>query len=480
MNGPCHETGRVVVDSGTVDAFPSPPAFALMNYPSFGSCRAVEVIASGPLSEVYLAEQQPLARKVAVKALKSTISPSSPFALALAREGELLSTLHHEHIPRIHEFGQTEDAMWIVMELVDGFNLHEVIQAARKLEPKAAIAIAVGVARALAYLHDRGIVHCDVRPENILVDRNGHVSLVDFGSAQVENLPSSPEPVDGDTSLVTPAYMSPEQILGGPLDARSDVFSLGIVLYEMLTGRRPFADEEDRTAAHRIRHDDAPSLSHDAEVPRGLAHLVSLCLRKLPGDRYGSGGELSEALEELAASLGAQSRRELVASSLARARLVERAAVAEPDAPVSRAVRAHSPSIVPAARMLLVMFALIFVGGGAIRFVSRTTSEDSASIARGPLELVPSRPGYLRVVARPWAHVIIDGQQVETTPFARAIALSAGTHHVTLRHPAAPDERRVIKLSAGERVVLDVTMNVRVAPRADASAPVAAPSSTTP
>lgn len=459
----------------------APAAVARMNYPSFGSCRAVEVIASGPLTEVYLAEQQPLGRKVAVKALKSTISPSSPFAESLAREGELLSSLRHENVPRLFEFGRTEQAMWIVMELIDGFSLRDVIQSARKLEPAAAVAVALGVARALAHLHEHGIVHCDVRPENILVDRNGHVALVDFGSAQSETLPSSPEPVDGDTSLASPMYMSPEQILGGPIDSRSDVFSVGIVLYEMLTGKRPFADEDDRNSAHRIRHDDAPTLAHDTQVPRGLAHVVALCLRKLPGDRYSSGAELRTALEEVSSTLSSQPRAQLVTACLARARLVDKAVVAESEPAEPEVVTFTRPSISSAVRMLTIMFALLLVGGAGIRFAFRTDINSSAAVGRGPLELVPAQPGYLRIIARPWAHVIVDGQLVETTPFARPIALSAGVHHVTLKHPAAPDERRIIRLAPGERIVLDVTMNIRGSSRADSSAPVmAAPSSSTP
>jgi len=471
MTGPCHETARVVLDSEPAGALMAPDAVARMNYPSFGSCRAVEVISSGPLTEVYLAEQQPLGRKVAVKALKSTISPSSPFAESLAREGELLSSLRHENIPRLFEFARTEQAMWIVMELIDGFSLREVIQAARKLEPAAAVAITLGAARALAHLHEHGIVHADVRPENILVDRNGHVAIVDFGSALTENLPSSPEPVDGDTSLASPLYMSPEQILGGPIDSRTDVFSLGIVLFEMLTGKRPFADEDDRNSAHRIRHDDAPTLAHDAQVPRALAHVVALCLRKQPGDRYSSAAELRTALEEVASTLSTQPRAQLVTACLARARLVDKAVVAESDPVEPEVVSFKRPSIASAVRMLLIMCGLLLVGGGAIRFAFRTDINSSAAVGRGPLELVPAQPGYLRVIAKPWAHVVVDGQQVETTPFARPIALSAGVHHVTLRHPSAPDERRIIRLAPGERIVLDVTMNVRGAPRTDASAP---------
>jgi serine/threonine-protein kinase len=447
----------------------------------FGSSRVLKVIASGPLTEVYLAEQQPLARGVAVKALKSSISPSSPFAFTLAREAELLGSLRHENIPRLLDFAQTESAMWMAMELCDGFSLREVIDAAKRIEPGATVAIAFAIARALSHIHDRGIIHCDIRPSNILVSRSGDVMLIDFGSAQAQDLPSSPEPVDGQTVLGNPAYMSPEQILGESIDARSDLFSLGIVLHEMLAGRRPFDDEDQRTAAHRVRHDEAATLAAELRVPRALSQVVATCLRKLPSDRFGSASELRGALDDVASSLGATPRRHLIGSMLARARLIDRPAAIvdrEPmDAPSLQPARA---SILGAARMLVLMLALIVVGGALIHFAFRTDIEASSAAGGGSLELTPAHPGYLRILARPWAHVIVDGQHVDTTPFARPIPLAAGVHHVTLRHPNATDERRIVRLAPGERVVLDVTMAIRTNPKPDAPSPHPAPSSSTP
>jgi serine/threonine-protein kinase len=447
----------------------------------FGSSRVLNVIASGPLTEVYVAEQQSLGRQVAIKALKSSISPSSPFAFSLAREAQLLGSLRHETVPRLLEFERTDTAMWIAMELCDGFSLREVVDKARRIEPAAAVAVAIGVARALAHIHARGIIHCDLCPSNILLSRTGEVMLVDFGSAQAQDVPGSPEPVDGQSALGSPAYMSPEQILGEPIDARSDLFSLGMVLHEMLAGRRPFDDEDQRTVAHRVRHEEAPALGPELLVPRALAQVVAGCLRKSPSDRPGSAAELRGALEEIAATLRAQSRAHAVMSVLARCKLIDAAfASAEREPAEGPALQPPRASIFAATRMLLIMLALIIAGASVIHFAMRSDPESAAAVGRGALELSPAQPGYLRVLARPWAHVVIDGQQVDTTPFARAIPLAAGVHHVTLRHPAASDERRIVRIVAGERVVLDVTMNIRPGAKADASAPVAAPSASTP
>lgn len=447
---------------------------------SFGSCRVVSVLGSGPLTEVYRAVQEPIGREVAIKALKSSLSPSSPFAFSLTREARLLSLMRHENLPRVLEFVRTDDTMWLMMDLCDGYTLREVIDRAKQLEPAAAVAIAIEVARALAHSHARGVIHCNVNPSNILISKLGDVLLVDFSAAQAKDVPSSPEPVEGQTALRAPAYMSPEQILGEPIDVRCDIFSLGVVLYEMLAGVRPFDDPDERTVAHRIRHEEAPALeTRTAHLPRVLSHVINTCLRKLPADRFASAGELRGALEEVYTELIDVPGKHAIAAALTRARLIDRPPALDSDSPDLRTIPRMHGSIRGAVQMLLCMLGLIVLGGGIIHLAFQSEIEASATIGKSPLELVPAQTGYLRVLAHPWAHVIVDGQQVETTPFARPVPLAAGVHHVTLRHPAAPDEKRIVRLAAGERVVLDVSMRVKTAPRADSSTQ-PAPSSSTP
>jgi serine/threonine-protein kinase len=448
---------------------------------AFGSCRVVEKIATGHLTEVFRAVQDPLDRAVAVKALKPAISPSSPFADALTREARVLSFFSHDNLPRLLAFAQNERDMWLTMEFVDGFSLRAVLDAAPTIDVPAVVAIGLEVARALAHAHERGVIHCAVRPSNILISKDGHVVLTDFGAAQVESLPSSPEPVDGETSLAEPAYMSPEQILGEQLDPRSDIFLLGVVMYEMLAGMRPFEASDGRTLAHAIRQDEPVALDTRApKTPRPLVQIVATCLQKLPPDRYGSARELCSALEAAFSSLASHPRRHVIATALARARLIERPPPTDEDLPDLLGPATVRPSIVPAVRMLLIMLALIVVGGAVIHFVFRTDEDSRSAAGRGPLELVPGHAGSLRVLARPWAHVVVDGQLIETTPFAQPIPLSQGVHHVTLKHPNAPDERRVVRIASGERVVLDVTMQVRQPPKPPPSATEPPPSSSSP
>lgn len=445
----------------------------------FGSCRVTDTIASGHVTEVFRAIQQPLGRPVAIKALKPSISPSSPFALALQREAHILSALGHDNIARLLHYDRSEQTMWIVLELVDGFTLRHVLTQVKKLDVPTAVAISVEVARALAHAHERGVIHCDVRPTNLLVGKDGRITLIDFGSAYSESMPSSPEPLDVDAAIDAPSYMSPEQILGEAVDPRSDVFAMGVVLYELLSSRRPFEGTDDRTLAHSVRHDEPPAL--DRTIPRGLVQIVARCLQKLPGDRYASARELCTALEGVYGNLCASPRRHVITATLARARMIDRPTNVQEDRPDLLGPATQHPSIVPAVRMLGVMLAVMLAGTVAIHVVFRSDIEARAASGHGALLLVPDQAGSLLVLAQPWAHVVVDGQHVETTPFARPIPLSAGVHHITLRHPNAPDERRTVRVAAGERVVLDVTMQVKKPPKPEASSePTPAPSSSTP
>ncbi|HQK20616.1 MAG TPA: serine/threonine-protein kinase, partial [Polyangiaceae bacterium] len=330
-----------------------------------------------------------------------------------------------------------------------------------------------------SHAHANGVIHCDVRPSNVIVGRDGRVVLIDFGAAYAEAMPTSPEPLDVNAALAAPSYMSPEQILGETVDPRSDVFAMGVVLYELLSGRRPFEATDQRTLAHCVRHDEPKSLDR-ATTPRALSQIVARCLQKLPADRYASAKELCAALEEAFGNLSSSPRRQVITAALVRARIIDRPVYVDEDPADRPGDLMVTPSVMPALRLQLMMLALLVVGGVAIHFVFRSEIEAQATSGQGTLLLVPARAGSLLVVAQPWAHVLVDGLQVETTPFARPIPLSAGLHHVTLRHPNAPDERRTVQINPGERVLLDVDMQVRKPPKPESSVPAPLPSASTP
>ncbi|MGH7296475.1 MAG: serine/threonine-protein kinase, partial [Polyangiaceae bacterium] len=250
--------------------------------PTIEGYEVLEELGSGALSSVYKAVELPLGRTVALKVLKATIATTSPFASQLEREARVLAELCHPNIGMLLGYVKTDARLMLVLEFVDGVSLSELLRKKPAMSPDAAAAIGAAVARGLAHAHERGVVHRDIKPANILVSRRGEVKLFDFGIAQRasqtgEPVGLAPMRLDDVAAFGTPAYMSPEQILGEDVDQRSDVFSLGVVLYQLVCGARPFerGDEaEGRPAAHRIRRDPPIPLHRRApDVPMALERV---------------------------------------------------------------------------------------------------------------------------------------------------------------------------------------------------------------
>jgi serine/threonine-protein kinase len=428
--------------------------------PTFSGYRIVEKLRTGPITDLYRAEQTELGRLVFIKALGRGILPSSPFAAALEREARLLTELDHPGVIRVLDFVRGERSMWLVLEHVDGWPLDEIVAHKSKLSPDAAVAIALSVADALGHAHSRGIIHRDVQPRNVLVAKSGAVKLANFAAAAGERLPTAPEMLEGTSGFGTPAYMSPEQLLGEPEDARSDLFSLGIVLYELLTGKRPFDAGDDRPISQRGRHDSmAPPSRAVPEIAGSLDRAVRRCLAKLPSDRFQTAAELSRSLAE--GLDPGRSKEEVVAFELLRVGLLKPAeGPVKKDVARPSLIRKKPPTVGTALRGYLVALLFIVVGGAAIERTSVARRADTARSSSGRLDLAPAGAGYLRVVVDPWANVIVDGVAVETTPFAHSIPLSPGVHYVRLEHPKAPVERRTVTIGAGETVLLDVKMDL--------------------
>jgi hypothetical protein len=436
--------------------------------PSFDGYRVVAKIRSGPITDLYRGEQIELGRSVFIKALGRSILPSSPFAAALEREARLLTDLDHPGILRVIDFVKRDRSMWLVLEHVEGPSLDEVIAKKGKLEPRAAVAIALLLAEALEHAHARGVVHRDVQPRNVIVAKTGSVKLTNFVAAAAERLPTAPELLEGSTGFGTPAYMSPEQLLGEPEDGRSDLFSLGIVLYEMLTGRRPYDTPDDRIRSQRTRHEPAPPPSRLVpELSGSLDRTVRRCLAKLPSDRFATAIELSRALSPELEAAGVTAEQAIL-RELSRLGLSFGGAAPSSATPRAPLIRRRPVSVGAVLAGYLFALSLIVLGGAAIERTTALRRGDRPRNATGRLELLPPRAAYLRVVVDPWAKVVVDGEPIDTTPFARAIPLAPGVHYVRLEHPKAPVERRTVTLEPGETVLLDVKMDL---PRPKAARP---------
>jgi serine/threonine-protein kinase len=255
------------------------------------------------MGEVYCARDEKLGREVALKILPSDLA-SSPEALRrFEQEARAASALNHPNIVTIYEISQSEKFAWIAMELVDGEDLRTICSR-EPLPLKTAMRIATKVADGLAAAHDRGILHRDLKPDNIMVTPDGFVKILDFGLAKQIRALSSDDTTLPHTSpgtiFGTVGYMSPEQATGREMDARSDQFSFGVMLYELLTRERPFEKEsKTETLASILRDQLPPPSAINEAIPRDLDRIVSRCLAKNPRERYASTRDLARDLREI-------------------------------------------------------------------------------------------------------------------------------------------------------------------------------------
>jgi serine/threonine-protein kinase len=417
--------------------------------------RIVGRLGEGTLAEVFRAVQAPLGRPVAIKILKGSIATSSQLGRRFAREAELLSRLAHQNIPQVYDTGEIDGRPFITMELIEGLSLHALLQKTGTLPADVATIIGLKLARALEYIHLRGIVHRDLKPSNVLVSSAGEVKLTDLGIAK-----DLSEESDGLGVVGTPAYMSPEQVLGDKLDFRSDLFAFGIVLYEMLTGRRPFEEEPARTVMQKIRLDRyVPPHRLRRDVPPALERILARCLEKNPVHRYASTGALASDLGEQLARAGIASHEARLISYLSDAGVISRGEAQKALGPAA-VVWAKQGGRAGGRGFALAQGALALAAMGVMLSaeLSRARADARTVAALGPRPAGTSDVGYLRVVARPWATITIDGITVDTTPTAQAFRLAPGSHFVRLTNPEFVTEDRTVLIERGSTVWLDVDM----------------------
>ena len=277
---------------------------------TLGPYEILAELGSGGMGEVYRATDTRLDREVAVKVLPDEVS-DDPQALArFEREAKAIAALSHPNILAIYDVGRQQDVSFAVTELLEGETLRARLQGGA-LPPRKAVAYATQLAEGLAAAHERGITHRDVKPENVFITRDGRVKLLDFGLARTletdEGVAEAETRLDAtqpNTVLGTLGYMSPEQVRGERADARSDVFAFGVVLYEMLGGRRAFRGRSAAETMSAVLRDDPPALSRvGVAVPSRLERIVGRCLEKSPGERFQSARDLafvlSTALDEV-------------------------------------------------------------------------------------------------------------------------------------------------------------------------------------
>jgi tRNA A-37 threonylcarbamoyl transferase component Bud32 len=363
-----------------------------------GRYRLKRLIAKGGMAEVWEAVDDILGRPVAVKILHPHLAADESFRERFRREAIAAARLAHPNVVATFDTGTDEGITFIVMELVDGSTLRQLLNETGPMAPAGVIHVGAQVADALHYAHRAGVVHRDVKPANILICSDGRVKVADFGIAKAveESEPDRPTPSEaltGTGSIIgTAQYLAPEQVDGRAVDGRTDVYALGVVLYEMVCGRPPFTGETDMAVAlkHITTNPLAPGVVR-AGVPRALEEIVLRAMAKRPDDRYQSADELRAAL--VAVDLRAGEATAVVSAPPLPSPPVARVDHTPPRGVPPSFAKKERPWAVPAAALAAVVVTLAVVGFLFLRSDTGQRLIDEATPAEeAPADLPKPRP----------------------------------------------------------------------------------------
>lgn len=435
-----------------------------MSKQKIGRYEILSTIGQGAMGVVYRANDPLLERIVAIKTISLDLSRDEfeEFERRFYREASSAGRLNHPNIVTIHDVGNTDHIAYMAMEFLEGVELRDVLDAGGTLAPDRVAEIVSQVADGLAFAHRNGVVHRDIKPSNIMILSNGSVKITDFGIALI---PSSSRTVAG-MILGSPKYMSPEQVVGQEVDGRADIFSLGVVLYEMLTGRPPFVGENISAIMFRILN-EMPTAPGEvkAGLPHAFNYIVSRALAKHPDDRYQSVAEMAEdlrhyqALKEPESFLAHAGDKPRTLERRARPRHVEDQTVLMPSALL--------PQPEPAVGRGHGKMALLAIAGMAVLPIAAwLLSQDGEPVpvnVQPVIAVAPPRPApepvpeplpavpeaTLSLAVSPWGEVFVDGKREGVSPPLNEIKVTAGKHKVEIRNPGFVPYRSTIELQAG-------------------------------
>jgi serine/threonine-protein kinase len=414
-----------------------------------GKYNVLEEIGRGGMAIVYRARQESLDRIVAIKELD--LSKTSPDPKALERfqlEARAAASLHHPSIITVHDFWERSNKAYIAMEFVDGLELKEALAITGTVEPLTAIRIGIALCRALSYAHERGLVHRDVKPGNVMLSAQGSVKLADFGIVLVSG---SADLTTTGQVIGTPSFMSPEQIKGQQIGPPSDIFSLGVVLYEMVTGVKPFTGPSDVAVTHAIiRRRPERVRKHNPKVPRRLVRVIMKALRKKSAKRFTTMDEMADALEK-SLPRRAPSTEQAVSALVASVRFSpggDDATMPLAAEPQPRRKRSRTPLyLLPVAILILAL----------VLWPREPPPEPGPSAGTVPppaaAQTVP-----VTINAYPWAEVVLDGKSVGYTPRARPFEVTVGRHTLVLKNPHLGEKRVTLDLKAGREETVSVDL----------------------
>lgn len=406
-----------------------------------------ELLQQGQFATSYRAHDRVLDRPVLLKMLHPRLQADVELVQRFRREALLQARLKHPNIVTIHDFGG-EQEFYIASEFIEGRTLEALLRERGRFAPAELAPILLPVLRALRFAHEQGVVHRDLKPANILVADHGEPKLADFGLACARD--SGPLTTEG-CVIGTPAYMSPEQARGLPTDVRTDIFSLGVLLYEAFTGGNPFAAPSHAEALSRVLNHNPPAATG---IPDRLAEIINRMLVKDPDKRLSDLEPVAAALSGVDLSsrpVAAGKRRTaarvgMLAAGLALAAGVVLVFVSGPRA---RSVR---PQVGPARDT---------AAGPVTDIASQVPAvvesvPESIPSEEQPAPIPASRPARpepgsglsrLSVHVRPWAEVFLNGRSLGVTPMVRERSVPRGSHRLTLRNPYYPDLERTVMVT---------------------------------
>ena len=458
-------------------------------------------IGAGGLGTVYAAHDPLLSRLIAIKTLNLEIAPEEreAFNALFLNEARAAGGLSHPHIVTVFDAGVSDQSAYIAMELLKGRDLRQLRQEGWRPTPAQAATIVRRVADALAYAHSKGVIHRDIKPANIFMVGRTQPRVLDFGIARITHQHDG----SGDIAAGSPYYMAPEQVRQQPVDRRADVFSLGVVLYELLTDKKPFTGRTLTEITGSVLDHKPPRADElDAGVPAALAEIVARAMEKDPEHRFRSARALSRELrhwlEENAnpnapdgvpdeAGPEAPRRRKsavAIAAGLVMGLLIgmgwlalrggspEPAALAAkaPVVTAAAATPAPTPTPAPAAAPASVAAAPVeTVAAAASAAAPRVATPAAAKVAAvvakpSPKESRPAREaqpakasggsGSVRIAVSPWGNVEVNGTPVGTTPPLNELTLPEGKHQIVIRNADFPPYSATISVAPGQAVNL--------------------------
>lgn len=467
-----------------------------------GRYQVVAILGQGAMGTVYKAVDPLIERTVAIKTINLNLSKEerAEFEERFYREAKSAGRLNHSNIVTIYDVGEIGDIAYIAMEYLDGKSLREMLDSGVVLPVDMIGKIAARIADALNYAHQNHVVHRDIKPANIMITPTRDVKIMDFGIAQV---PTGSRTQLG-TVLGSPKYMAPEQVAGQATDGRTDIFALGVVLYEMLTGTMPFNGDNLSAIMYRILNEDpAPPSTVNPRVPPFFDPIIGRALAKRPQDRYQTAGEFAR---DLRAREGAPPEAErppavggtpthpakagrsqagpheatvFLTPDKARDVMAAASAASGPGAGNASALRAKLPRRKPA----LLAFALLAAAAVAVYLSAPNPAPDRMPVPAVPVvegagsphaavEVAPAQPAASAASAAappkpapaavaqakatvsfaiaPWGEIFIDGKPVGVSPPLTSLQLEAGTHQVEVRNQAFAPYRDTVNLKPGQ------------------------------